>query len=200
MKMTGKPALILIDIQKGFDRIDYWGEERNNPDAEIYAGKLLETWRLEGLPVFHVKHCSQKRSSLLHELNEGNEFKDVVKPLATEPVIKKGVNSAFMGTGLREQLRESGISTIVIAGLTTDHCISTTARMGANYGFNVWIVADATATFNRKGINGQNYSAAMVHDMALASLNNEFASVVWTDDLINRSITAVHDGTQNQLI
>lgn len=200
MKMTGKPALILIDIQKGFDRIDYWGEERNNPDAEIYAGKLLETWRLEGLPVFHVKHCSQKRSSLLHELNEGNEFKDVVKPLATEPVIKKGVNSAFMGTGLCEQLRESGISTIVIAGLTTDHCISTTARMGANYGFNVWIVADATATFNRKGINGQNYSAAMVHDMALASLNNEFASVVWTDDLINRSITAVHDGTQNQLI
>lgn len=200
MKMTGKPALILIDIQKGFDRIDYWGEERNNPDAEIYAGKLLETWRLEGLPVFHVKHCSQKRNSLLHELNEGNEFKDVVKPLATEPVIKKGVNSAFMGTGLREQLRESGISTIVIAGLTTDHCISTTARMGANYGFNVWIVADATATFNRKGINGQNYSAAMVHDMALASLNNEFASVVWTDDLINRSITAVHDGTQNQLI
>lgn len=200
MKMTGKPALILIDIQKGFDRIDYWGEERNNPDAEIYAGKLLETWRLEGLPVFHVKHCSQKRNSLLHELNEGNEFKDVVKPLATEPVIKKGVNSAFMGTGLREQLRESSISTIVIAGLTTDHCISTTARMGANYGFNVWIVADATATFNRKGINGQNYSAAMVHDMALASLNNEFASVVWTDDLINRSITAVHDGTQNQLI
>ena len=34
---SDKPALILVDIQKGFDNIEYWGGQRNNPDAEENA-------------------------------------------------------------------------------------------------------------------------------------------------------------------
>ena len=49
------------------------------------------------------------------------------------------------------------------------------------------VVADATATFDKKGIDGQNYPAALMHDTALASLNNEFATVV-TTDFIKRSL------------
>lgn len=178
-----KPALILIDIQKAFENTAYWGRERNNPDAEKNAAELLKLWRETNLPVFHVKHCSSKPTSILHESNIGNEFNDLVKPTGNEPVIKKQVNSAFIGTNLKELLDSAQISTLVIAGLTTDHCVSTTTRMAGNYGYNTYLVSDATATFNKKGIDGQEFSADLIHETALASLNNEFAKVVTTEFL-----------------
>jgi nicotinamidase-related amidase len=177
------PALILIDIQKGFDNIAYWGGQRNNLDAENNAGELLKLWRENKLPVFHIRHCSSNPKSLLHETNEGNQFKDIVKPISGEPVIRKNVNSAFIGTDLKEQLDKANISKLVIAGLTTDHCVSTTTRMAGNFGYDTFLVSDATATFNKKGIDGQNFSATLIHETALASLNGEFATVVTTDFL-----------------
>ena len=74
MTRQDKPALLLIDIQKGFNDIEYWGGHRNNPDAEANAAKLLSFWRENQLPVFHVKHCSTNPDSRLAEGNIGNEF------------------------------------------------------------------------------------------------------------------------------
>jgi nicotinamidase-related amidase len=176
-----KPALILIDIQKAFDNLAYWGGQRNNPNAENNAGALLKIWRENNLPIFHVKHCSSNPSSLLNETNEGNEFKEVVKPIDDEPIIKKNVNSAFIGTNLKELLDKAKIFKLVIVGLTTDHCVSTTTRMAGNFGYETFLVSDATATFNKKGIDGQNFSAELIHETALASLSNEFASIVTTE-------------------
>lgn len=178
-----RPALLLIDIQKAFDDVAYWGGQRNNLDAERNAGKLLSLWRARRLPVFHVQHCSSTPTSLLHESNEGNEFKDIVKPADGEPVIRKNVNSAFIGTDLKERLDADGIRTVVIVGLTTDHCVSTTVRMAGNLGFDVFVVSDATATFNKKGFGGQDFPAELIHDTALASLDGEFATVVTTRSL-----------------
>jgi nicotinamidase-related amidase len=178
-----KPALILVDIQKGFDDIVYWGGQRNNPDAEENASELLRLWRARHLPVFHVKHCLSNPDSLLHETNAGNDFKDLVKPIGNEPIIKKNVNSAFIGTDLEEQLDNLKITKLVIVGLTTDHCISTTARMAGNLGFDTFLVSDATATFNKTGLEGQDYPAALIHATALASLKDEFARVVTTEFL-----------------
>ena len=176
-----KPALILIDIQKAFDNLEYWGGQRNNINAENNASELLTIWRANNLPIFHVKHCSSSPTSLLHETNEGNEFKDIIMPINGEPIIKKNVNSAFIGTNLKEQLDNAKISKLVIVGLTTDHCVSTTTRMAGNYGYDTFVVSDATATFNKKGIEGQNFTAELIHETALASLNGEFATVVTTD-------------------
>ena len=64
-----------------------------------------------------------------------------------------------------------------MVGLTTEHCISSSARMAANLGFNVTVVADATATFGRRGFDGTHYSAELVHGVELASLKGEFATV-----------------------
>ncbi len=177
---TDRPALILIDIQKGFDDIEYWGGQRNNPDAEENASELLRLWRNHHLPVFHVKHCSSNPDSLLHETNAGNDFKDLVTPMSNEPIIKKNVNSAFIGTDLKEQLDNLKITKLVIVGLTTDHCVSTTTRMAGNLGFDTFLVSDATATFNKKGLEGQNFPAELIHATALASLNGEFATIVTT--------------------
>ncbi len=185
------PALILIDLQKGFDDIDYWGGQRNNPNAEQHAAELLQLWRALDLPLFHVKHCSTNPQSLLRESLPGNEFKDEVKPIGRELVIKKNVNSAFIGTELKARLDLAGITKLVIVGLTTDHCISTTTRMAGNFGYDTYLVSDATATFNKKGMNGQHYSAEIMHETALASLHAEFATVV-TTEFIKNSIREHH--------
>jgi nicotinamidase-related amidase len=183
-----RPALILIDIQKAFENVEYWGGQRNNLNAEKNASELLKLWRENGLPIFHIKHCSSNPTSLLNEANEGNEFNDLVKPITNEPVIKKNVNSAFIGTNLKEQLDRVAITKLVIVGLTTDHCVSTTTRMAGNFGYDTFLVSDATATFNKKGLDGQNYSAELIHETSLASLNEEFATVV-TTDFIKKLIT-----------
>jgi nicotinamidase-related amidase len=180
---TDRPALLLVDIQKGFDDIEYWGGQRNNPDAEEKASALLGLWREYHLPVFHIQHCSSNPQSLLHETKDGNAFKPIVTPMGDEPIIKKNVNSAFIGTDLKMRLDDLKITKLVIAGLTTDHCVSTTTRMAGNYGFDTFLVSDATATFNKKGVDGQNYPAELIHATALASLSNEFATIVTTDFL-----------------
>ena len=181
IRRSHRPALILVDIQKGFENLEYWGGQRNNPDAELRASELLKIWRENQLPIFHVQHFSTIPTSLLHESNAGNAFNDLVTPIVGEPIIKKNVNSAFIGTDLQVQLNNAGITKLVIVGLTTDHCVSTTARMAGNLGFETYLVADATATFNKKGINRQNFPAELIHETALASLNEEFATIITAD-------------------
>ncbi len=177
-------ALLLVDIQKGFEDIAYWGGERNNPNAEENMEALLSFWRANNLPVFHIKHCSTNPKSPLAKGNRGNDFMDFNTPINKEPVIEKDVNSAFIGTNLKEQLEEKNIDTVVIVGLTTDHCISTTTRMAGNLGFMTYLVEDAVATFNKTGANGQKYSAQLIHDTAIASLKDEFATIVTTNSIL----------------
>ena len=192
------PALILIDIQKGFADIEYWGGQRNNPDAELRASELLKVWRDNGLPVFHVQHCSTIPTSPLHETHAGNQFNDLVTPAEGESIIQKNVNSAFIGTDLQSQLDNAKITTLVIAGLTTDHCISTTVRMAGNLGYETFLIAAATATFDKKGINGQIFPAELIHQTALASLDKEFATVITTD--VTKQATVFNPAKKIQMI
>jgi nicotinamidase-related amidase len=175
-------ALIIVDVQNGFDD-PRWGR-RNNPEAEANIAKLLDAWRRSGRPVFHVQHSSSLRDSPLSPGMAGHAIKEIVAPRTGEPVIKKSVNSAFIGTDLEEQLQGSGIRTVVVTGLTTDHCVATTARMAGNLGFDTYVVSDATATFDREGADGKRYSAEEVHAVNLASLNQEFAKIVTTNALL----------------
>ncbi len=170
-----KTALLVIDVQKAFDDPS-WGR-RNNPDAESNIALLLSEWRKHELPIIHVRHCSVAPNSPLHPEHAGNEFKEEAQPLPEEKQFSKSVNSAFIGTELEKYLQEHDISSLVVVGLTTDHCVSTTTRMAANLGFNVTLIADATATFDREGHDGVMYSADEIHKINLASLNGEFCVV-----------------------
>ncbi len=181
---TKKPALLLVDIQKGFDEEDFWGGNRNNKDAEAKATDILAKWRTLGLPVFHVIHSSQNPDSRLHKSHPGFEIKDEVKPIDGEPVIIKEVNSGFIGTDLKERLDAREINTLVIVGLTTNHCISTTTRMAGNLGYNTILIADATATFDRIGVNGEVFDSELIHQTTLANLQEEFAEVLNTEELL----------------
>jgi nicotinamidase-related amidase len=184
MKLKDKPALILVDIQKGMDDRNYFKGERNNPMAEENAKKALDYFRAHDLPIFHVQHCSTDPQSSLVMGKPGNEIKDIVKPLAGEPVITKNVNSAFIGTDLKEKLDILGIKKLVIVGLTTDHCISTTVRMAGNLGFDTYLLSDATAAFDKFDPDGQYFPAEIIHQTSLASLNGEFARVLKTEPFL----------------
>ncbi|MGB5247124.1 MAG: cysteine hydrolase family protein, partial [Woeseia sp.] len=144
---TRLPALLLIDVQKAFHDPS-WGV-RNNPDAVKNMARLLSAWRDAQRPIIHVKHNSTSPNSTLRPGLPGNDFMDEVAPRDGEAQFEKSVNSAFIGTTLETYLRSHAIESLVIVGLTTDHCVSTTTRMAGNLGFAVTLVADATATFDR---------------------------------------------------
>ena len=182
MPIAHNTVLVLIDVQEGFEN-PKWGS-RNNPNAEANMHRLLEAWRAANLPVVHIRHASRSAESPLAPNQPGFEFKQEVAPLPGEPIIVKDVNSAFIGTNLEAWLRERGLGSLVLAGLTTNHCVSTTARMAGNLGFDTWVVADGTATFDRTDHTGRTFSAQELHDAALASLHGEFATVTTTDELL----------------
>jgi nicotinamidase-related amidase len=186
MSLPNNTALLVIDVQKAFDaEYDaYWGGNRNNPEAEKNIATLLAAWRTKNLPVFHAQHCSQNPKSPLHEIHAGNDFKPEFMPLGGEPVFKKNVNSAFIGTDLQQQLEVRGITNIIIVGLITNHCVSTTTRMAANLGFTNIVVSDATATFDRVSYDGRRFTAAEIHDVSLANLHNEFATILNTASVL----------------
>jgi nicotinamidase-related amidase len=177
-------ALILIDVQEGMD--DPRLGRRNNPQAESNMARLLADWRAAGRPIFHVQHMSTEPNSPLRPELPGNAIKRIVAPEGDEPLIQKTVNSAFIGTDLEDRLRRAGIDTVVIVGLVTNHCVSTSVRMAGNLGFNTFVVEDATATFDRVGPDGIHYPAETLHTVELASLHGEFATVVSTDRLLER--------------
>jgi nicotinamidase-related amidase len=174
MRLPANSALLLIDVQNHFD--DPAQGRRNNPNAEENMATLLYLWRKTSRPVIHIQHIGNP--ALPH--HSGRDIKDIVAPLPGEPVMIKNVNSAFIGTNLENYLKESGIDTLVIVGLTTDHCVSTTTRMARNLGFFPYIVSDATATFDRISFDGKLHLAEEIHHLALVSLHDEFAIVIDT--------------------
>jgi nicotinamidase-related amidase len=169
---------LVIDYQQAFDDETFWGA-RNNPRAEENAAAVLTAFRERDLPVIHIRHNSQGRGSPLRQGDPGHAFKAVAAPRPGEPILDKTVNSAFIGTDLEARLKAFAADPVVILGITTDHCVSTTTRMSANLGFHTILVGDACFTFDRKGI-----AAGTVHRVELAALDGELASVTTAGRLI----------------
>lgn len=175
-------ALLLIDIQQGLD--DPRHGARSTPGFEANLGQLLAAWRNAGRPVVHVQHMSVAPDSLLRPELPGNAFKREALPKEGEPVFQKRTSCAFLGTGLEVHFRELGIEQLVVVGLTTDHCVSSTARMASDIGFKVTVVSDATAAHERRAADGSMVPAEEMQRASLASLSGEFAKIRNTAELL----------------
>lgn len=184
--MTGKNALIVIDVQEGFNNLEHWGG-RNNPECEDNIRALLSHWRGKGWPVVLVRHDSQSANSPLRPGQPGNDFKPGVDG-PHDLLVTKHVNSAFYGSpDLDAWLKNAGISEVTICGITTNHCCETTARMAGNLGYDVTFVLDATHANDQKDMAGNIITADEMARVTYANLQGGgFATVRSTGDVISK--------------
>ncbi|MFD9539496.1 cysteine hydrolase family protein [Streptomyces sp. NPDC060022] len=190
MEIAGNAALVVVDVQQGFEEEAYWGP-RNNPDADRNIAGLIDAWQASGRPVVFVRHDSTKPDSPLRVGYSGNAFKEYVeerrgKGNGAELFLTKSVNSAFYGTpDLDAWLREAGVRQIVVAGIQTNMCAETTARMGGNLGYEVFFAFDATYTFDAVGPWGWALGAdELARATAVTLHGGGFASVVRSAELV----------------
>lgn len=171
-------------MQRGFDEPGFWGE-RNNPQCESNISTLISQWRAAEAPLVFVRHDSKVSGSPLSPDTHGNSFKDVV---AGDPdlLVSKSVNSAFLGhPDLHSWLREHAIHSVVICGITTNHCCETTARFAGNLGYHTYFALDATHTFDRTALDGTLITADELSKITAANLQDEFAQVMSTNDILS---------------
>lgn len=183
-------ALIVIDVQEGFDDLGYWGPT-TNPDAERNVGRLVDAWAREARgPVVAVRHDSRNEGSPLHPSKDGNRLKHVVRAGSADLLVTKSVNSAFYGQpDLRTWLDASGIRDVVLCGIQTNMCVETTARMAGNLGYRVTVALDATRTFDLEtGVPGAGSVSIPARDLMRATAVNlqggGFATVSTTDEVL----------------
>ncbi len=186
-KFDKNTALLVIDAQKGINDLAHWGGangRRNNPGAEGHIIDLINAFRSHGLTVIFTVHDSRQAVSPLKLGTPGGEFLDGISPVAGELVIEKDVNSGFVGTNLEVELRRRSISRIVSVGYFTNFCVESSVRMAANMGYDSYLVPDACATSNRIGFDGVDYDPEVVHNLAVASMNGEFATALSVADTL----------------
>jgi nicotinamidase-related amidase len=190
MNMPQNAALMIIDVQNIWD--DPRFGRRNNPDAEQNIVSLLHAWRESKRPIFYFQHISRNPASFFQADNPAIGIRDIVRPLAGETVMQKHAHSAFIGTGLEKQLRQQGITTVFITGFMTNHCVETTARMAGDLEFETYVVADGTATFDRKGPDGVLHTAEEIYAMTLTNLHKDFATITTTKAVLQDVVTTHH--------
>ena len=175
-------ALVIIDVQQAF--LDpSWGRSVN-PACEDNIRALLHAWRSSGAPVVLVRHDSVNPESPLRPGLAGNDFMPGIDG-PHDLLVVKSVNSAFYGNpDLDAWLRARGITELVIAGITTNHCCETTARMAGNLGYHVTFVLDATRTFDRMGPDGHVVTAEELMRTTATNLQDEFADVASTAQVL----------------
>jgi len=172
------PVLLIIDMQVGMT----WPSSgvRNNPEAEVNIAELLRAWRQRGGTVVHVRHMSRTPGSPFWPGQPGAEFQPALAPRESEHVVEKNVPDAFAHTGLERWLHARGRRELVIAGVSTNNSVEATARSAGNLGFHARVVSDATFAFDKTDLRGVLHPAEDVHQMALANLHGEYATVIDT--------------------
>ncbi|WP_022887063.1 cysteine hydrolase family protein [Glaciibacter superstes] len=182
--LTTNAALVIIDVQRGFADKGYWGA-RNNPGFEWNLERLINVWEHTGRPIVVVRHDSQSENSPLRTGQNGNELTDAVGAVSPALVVTKVVNSSFHGTpDLRAWLEAEGIRQLVLAGIQTNMCVETTARVGGNLGFDVLVALDATHTFDLTGSDGTTMTADELATATAVNLSGGgFARIVTTSSL-----------------
>ena len=164
-------ALLLIDIQEFyFDPAK--SPLEGNLEASEKAGRLLAYFREKKLTVIHVMH------------EGGGEIHRFVSPAAGEKIIVKENVSCFRETGLTDYLQETGITTLVIAGMMTHMCVEAAVRAGADLGFDIVLIHDACATKDLK-YGGEVVKARDIHLSTLSTLRS-YAKILSAEEYLGK--------------
>ena len=176
-----RAVLLPIDMQQAFDATPW--PRRWNEDVDANGLALLAAWRSAGRPIIHVRHDSVQEGSSLAPGAPGNAFRPGFGPQGDERLLTKSVNSAFIGTDLDLQLKRLGAKHVVVFGISTDMCVSTTVRTGANMGWDMVLVPDACDCFDLPDGKGGTIRAEDIQTAHVATLAVEFCRTFPTAEL-----------------
>lgn len=175
-RASRRPCLIVVDVQIGFRDEEFWGRAAN-PGVYRELSALLDEFSKRDWPVAVIRHDSVNPESPLHPSSPGNSLESLLEGHG-DVLVSKHVNSAFYGDpDLDAWCKQKGITEVVIAGITTNYCCETTARMASNLGYKTHFVVNATSTFDSQDIDGALLSGRELMRITAANLGNEFATV-----------------------
>jgi nicotinamidase-related amidase len=183
--LTKNPALIVIDVQNGIDEAGYWGGNRNNLGAEENVKSLIGYWRSQRWPIIFIKHDSVEEASPFRPGQQGNDLKNFIIPGDDDILITKSTANAFINTSLSDELSKRNIRELVVVGFVTNNSVEATARMAGDLGYITYVVSDATACFDKMGVNDITYGAELIHLISLSNLKDEYARIITTGEIIN---------------
>ncbi|MBZ5201746.1 cysteine hydrolase [Planomicrobium chinense] len=179
-------ALIIVDIQK-----DYFPNgkmELSNPEsAAANAAKILDWFRKNQKEnIFHVQHvASDPAMGFFLPDTEGAEIHEAVHPIEHESIITKHFANSFLQTNLESQLKEKGITKLVVVGMMTHMCIDATVRAAADLGYETTLIEDACAT-RELTYRDKVVSAEQVHYAFVGALQGMYAEVTSTEDYLQQ--------------
>lgn len=191
-----RTAVLIVDIQNTYlePKADPTENARWQPFFERMkrtvipnAARLLDWARAEGIEVIFARiacqtqdgrerSLSQKKPGfnylLLPKDRADSRIVDALAPKGDEIVVTKTTDSALTGTNLRLMLHNMGIASVIVAGIFTDQCVSSTVRSLADESFEVLVVHDACAA-----------ATDALHQRELEIINMIYCHVVALEDL-----------------
>jgi len=173
-------TLVIVDAQREYldGNLPLTGIDK----ALDQISHILYRARSLGTNIVHVQHFSPQGAPLFNPNDKFVEIIDAVKPIGTEPVIKKNLPDSFANTDLDKLIKDSGKNDLVVVGFMTHACISATVRSALNYGYHTTVVANACATRDLPTLqNNDVIAAGTVHDATMAALSDLFARVICDD-------------------
>lgn len=155
-----RTAVLVVDVQEHFV-----GFSLSPPVGEVLLRlrRFVEVARSVGAMIVCIQEI----------IPTGEAFAPGFAPHPGDVRIRKPRYSAFFGTPLESLLRVRGITTVIVAGLTTDICVSSTARDAAQRDFMTITLRDCTAETTHAR-----------HESSLETLDLVFGSVCDSSDII----------------
>jgi nicotinamidase-related amidase len=182
-----RKALLLIDLQNDYFPGGKMALEGAN-EAVQNARLLLDRFRDEFWPVFHIRHVAMKPdANFFLPGTAGSRIHANVGPLPGENVITKNYPNAFRDTGLLNLLKKIDIQELIICGMMTHMCIDATTRAAKDLGYNCTVIGDACATKSLE-INKQVISSKNVHLSFLAALAGYYSQVFTTEEFLQKNL------------
>ncbi|RKN53756.1 isochorismatase family protein [Micromonospora costi] len=136
----------MIDVQESFRQRPIWAYG-SNPDIVRQVDRLVAAARERGDLVVWVLHAEPGTGGVFDPALGHVRLIEGLAPVDGEPTLVKTAHNAFTTTNLQQVLTLAGILDVTVCGIRTEQCVETTARVGADLGYRMTFVTDATMTF-----------------------------------------------------
>ena len=187
-------ALLVIDAQDSFKSTHRW-EKRNNKDFEKTVARLVNLFREYSLPVIYFLHSDADPG--FETTSPFYKLMDFLSPRDGEPVIHKVTRNVFTSTALPALLMEKDVRRVLITGIQMEQCCETSARVGADLGYAVDFITEATLTFPIPNHDrpGEELGVDAVRERTEYALRRRFARIATVAEVANELQAASSSAT-----